>query len=400
MAVMMADGSRGETLSDIGRDRRLVRALAAWFGTSRRQLPWRGEPGVARDPYLVLVSEVMLQQTQVSRVLVKFPEFVRAFSTVRDLAAANEDDVLARWSGLGYYRRARMLHAAARMVMERFGGVVPREVLALMELPGVGRYTAGAVASLAFGVSAPIVDGNVARVLIRIEGQDLSSGADGLAWAWPRAEALVAACARAGVAAGVLNEALMELGAMVCTPSGPRCGGCPVREECGAHTLGMQDSLPRPKVRAARRRVRLDALVVLDDSGRVLMEKQAEGALWSGLWQPPTAAASKRALAAELRAVLAEVGGGRATRIGVVERTLTHREVEFVVWGARVGGEGKGKKNRKDDKPPTLARGARVGVRWMHPWEFGGVGVSSACLALLEVGLAGLRGAGPVRSGP
>ncbi len=392
MGGTVASGSNGERAAEIKRDRKLVRALAAWFGAARRELPWRGAPGAARDPYLVLVSEVMLQQTQVSRVVVKFPEFVRAFPSVGALAAAREDDVLARWSGLGYYRRARMLHAAAKTVVEKFAGVVPREVGALMELPGVGRYTAGAVASLAFGVAAPIVDGNVARVLIRLEGQDLSSGADGLAWAWPRAEMLVAACERAGVAAGVLNEAMMELGATVCTPSGPRCVACPVRDACGAHVLGMQDSLPRPKVRAERRSVRLDALVVVDGEGRVLMQKQEEGALWSGLWQPPTAAGGARGLAAELREMLAAVDGGRAKRVGVVERTLTHRDVKFVVWVAEGKEEREERERRAGRKrPPTLARGAR----WIHPLEFGSVGVSSACLAV--VGVAGLEGSRPVR---
>jgi len=191
-----------------------------------------------RDPYFSLVSELMLQQTQVARVIEKFTEFVGRFPTVEALARADEGGVLAVWSGLGYYRRARHLHRAAREIVARFEGRVPTTVEELMTLPGVGRYTAGAVASMVFGRAEPLVDGNVARVLVRIEGRECSA-AEGVAWAWERAGELVRiaeapkgqSAKRSLLGPGVFNEGLMELGAVVCVPRGPRCGVCPVRGE-------------------------------------------------------------------------------------------------------------------------------------------------------------------------
>src|SRR5690606_18237159 len=162
--------------------------LCRWFHDHAREMPWRILP---RDPYHALVSEFMLQQTQVSRVLEKFPAFLARFPTLRHLARADEQDVLAAWSGLGYYRRARNLHAAARAIADRFDGRVPASADDLRSLPGVGRYTAGAVASIVFNQPVPIVDGNVARVLIRLEGRDLAAD-EGQPWAWTRAAELVA----------------------------------------------------------------------------------------------------------------------------------------------------------------------------------------------------------------
>ncbi len=367
------------------RDQRLVRALAAWFESARRDLPWRAAPGAPRDPYHVLVSEVMLQQTQVSRVAARYPSFIQAFPTIAHLAAAPEDAVLALWSGLGYYRRARLLHAAARAVVAQHRGVMPTTLPDLLALPGVGRYTAGAVASLAYGSAAPIVDGNVARVLIRIEGQDLSSGADGLAWSWPRAEQLVNAATASGTSPAILNEALMELGATICTPATPRCPHCPLRRDCAATTLGLEDSLPRPKPRAARKRVRLDALLLQRPDGQVLMEKQPEGALWSGLWQPPTAATAGRTLAPRLRRLLAAMKAGRPSRAGTLDRTLTHRDVTFTLWTA----------SPQASSSEALPSDS---LRWLDPASLAGVGVSSACVALLS--LAGAHPRTQVRSAP
>ncbi|MEN8164824.1 MAG: A/G-specific adenine glycosylase, partial [Acidobacteriota bacterium] len=196
-------------------------ALVEWFGEHARSLPWRTEP---RDAYRTLISEIMLQQTQVDRVAPRFVEFVRRWPDLEALSAASEDDVLALWSGLGYYRRARMLHRLAREVVGSGRDRLPENIEALRGLPGIGDYTAAAVGSLAFGLEAPVLDGNVQRVVARVtafEGDPRTIGARTHMKAW--VEQLFP-----GHHPGVVNEALMELGATVCTPSGPRCGSCPL----------------------------------------------------------------------------------------------------------------------------------------------------------------------------
>lgn len=267
-------------------DARLARSVAAWFEGHARALPWRTVDTRTgrRDPYRSLVSEIMLQQTQVSRVIEKFNEFVSLFPDVESLSRADEHEVLAAWTGLGYYRRARSLHAAAKMIVERFGGVVPRDVEELVELPGVGRYTAGAIASMVFGKPEPIVDGNVVRVLFRIHGKDLASDdSKGVGWAWERAGELV----RQGPPA-LFNEGMMELGATVCTPMSPRCVECPVRRSCAARREGTEVRIPRAKAAAKQRVVWHNCVVVRDSKGKVLLERREGASLWEGMWQVPT----------------------------------------------------------------------------------------------------------------
>lgn len=225
-------------MSGPGRDAAMARALEQWFAGAARSLPWRAlGPDGWRDPYAVLVSELMLQQTQVARVVERFGAFMRRFPTVAALAGADEADVIALWAGLGYYRRARHLHAAAKRIVHEHGGEVPRAAAALRALPGVGRYTAGAIASMAMGQRVPLVDGNVARVLMRLEAR-AGDVAQGQAWAWERAGELVSS----STSAGAFNEGLMELGATVCVPGRPRCEACPlagvVRGACGGATGG------------------------------------------------------------------------------------------------------------------------------------------------------------------
>ena len=200
------------------------RRLLAWYGRHRRRLPWRG----VRDPYAVLVSEIMLQQTQVARVMDFFPRFLARYPTLEDLAAAPADAVRESWDGLGYYARARNLHAAARTVVRKLGGRLPRRPEELRALPGIGRYTAGAVASLAFGADVPAVDTNAARVLARVfavRGRRKSARRARRLWA------LAAALVPRGRSAD-WNQALMDLGARYCVARGPRCGACPVRGSC------------------------------------------------------------------------------------------------------------------------------------------------------------------------
>lgn len=314
-------------------DLELVTRVARWFGAAARALPWRTWP---RDPYRSLVSELMLQQTQVSRVLEKFDAFVARFPTVRELARADERDVLAAWSGLGYYRRARLLHAAARAIVETHGGHVPRELGALMSLPGLGRYTAGAIASIVFGRPAPIVDGNVARVLLRVSAKPLATD-EAMGWAWKRSEGLATLAHERGVVAA-FNEGLMELGATICTPGGPRCGSCPVAELCAARARGEQGSIPKPKAKAKRKMLVCEVVVVGDGAGRLLVERRGVGGMWGGLWQAPTHehAGESRARGLGRLLGLAGVRVGKATLEFV--HITTHRRVLFRVRRVVVGG--------------------------------------------------------------
>ena len=200
------------------------RRLLAWYTRHARTLPWRGE----RSPYAVLVSEIMLQQTQVARVLEYYPRFLARYPTLEDLAAAPDDAVRESWEGLGYYARARNLHATARRVVAELGGLFPRAPAALRQLPGIGRYTAGAVASLAFGERVPAVDTNAARVLGRVFA--VRSGATRTRRVWTIAAALVA-----GGRPEDVNQALMDLGATVCIARRPRCASCPVGRVCASY---------------------------------------------------------------------------------------------------------------------------------------------------------------------
>lgn len=302
---------------------RVSRHLEAWFARNARDLPWRR----GRHPWKSLVSEALLQQTQVARVAERFPEFMRRFPTPRAMVRAGEQAVLEAWRGLGYYRRAKSLHAAARCIVHSHAGRVPADVQTLQSLPGVGRYTAGAVASIAFGQRAPIVDGNVARVLSRLADRRESPwDRAGVAWCWSQAEALV----NQAVHPGVTNEALMELGATVCTPMQPRCDQCPVRGLCRSRASGSQASVPCPKPGARVTRVVHHALVQVR-RGRVGLERRTEG-LWAGLLAPPSVESSR---ALKLAAVQ-RVSGASEVRPAVArfQYQTTHRLVQFVVHPA------------------------------------------------------------------
>jgi len=343
-------------------DARFVRMLIGWFRAHARELPWREADGDGRrDPWRVFVSEAMLQQTQVSRVLEKFDDFCTRFPTPEKLARAREQTVLAAWSGLGYYRRARRLHAAAKRIVKHHRGAVPDDVEALRALPGVGRYTAGAIASLAFGQAAPIVDGNVARVLLRIEGRNgAADERKTMDWAWRRAEALVREADRTGDAAA-FNEGLMELGALVCAPSAPKCLLCPLSETCQARAAGRQEEIPRPRVRARPREVHHATVVVTDRGGRLLLERRPETGLWAGMWQAPTIERQEGPPSAkELAALLGESGIEVALEPEPAERfnhATTHRLVRFGVWRAEVSQarEGNGRSWRSRSSVARLA---------------------------------------------
>ncbi len=268
----------------------------------------------------------MLQQTQAARVAERFDALIADFPTPAALAQADIDDLLTHWQGLGYYRRARHLHAAAGMIVEQCDGTVPLDVDELLQLPGVGRYTAGSIASIAGGRRVPIVDGNVRRVLARLHGDPGRSGDSDLEdRTWQRAQELVQACGDPAV----LNEGLMELGATVCTPKSPTCGQCPLRDSCRARADGTQAAIPAPKARRDRPVEHLQALLV-HRRGRVLLTKGTSDDRWAGLWQP---------LMLEAPAVTAgsafdsKLTASVLSTIGHVSHTLTHRQIEVDVHG-------------------------------------------------------------------
>ena len=258
--------------------RNFRRRLLAWFDRNARDLPWRR----TRDPYAVWVSEIMLQQTQVETVKPYFQRFMAALPTIQALAAADEQQVLRLWEGLGYYRRARQLHAAARKVVAEHEGVFPTEPETVGRLPGIGRYTAGAILSIAFDQRRPILEANTIRLLSRLlayDGQTTSAAGQKLLWA--AAEAVLPACD-----VGRFNQALMELGSKVCRGRTPLCEECPVAMLCEARRLGLQKEIPRPKPRPQFEYVN-EATVLVRRRGRVLVIQWPEGRRWAGLWDFP-----------------------------------------------------------------------------------------------------------------
>ena len=325
----------------------LRRAVLQWYRRNARALPWRR----TRDPYRVWVSEVMLQQTQVATAQPYYERFVARFPTVRALARAPIDRVLAAWSGLGYYRRARHLHEAAGIVVREHAGAVPSEPRAFGALPGVGRYTVGAVLSISFGVPLPVLDGNVARVFSRIAARPWSvrRPADARAL-WEMAETLLDQGSP-----GDWNQALMELGATVCTPRAPRCEACPLRRFCRAYAAGRQEDLPpaaprRASVRLAR------AVARVERDGRVLMVRKS-GPLLDGLWEPPGVDLDRRVSAERSLARALAALGLRGTLVATpvcIRHTITHRSIEARVW-------------RLQPRRPLPRAGAQF--RWVAPGE-------------------------------
>jgi A/G-specific adenine glycosylase len=237
-------------------------------------MPWRE----TSDPYAIWVSEVMLQQTRVDTVIPYWERWIQRFPTVDDLARADLDDVLKHWEGLGYYSRARNLHSAALMVRERFDGRVPGDPAKLRELPGVGEYTAGAVASIAYGVPTPAVDGNVRRVLARVHDLERPTAAE----LRDQAASLVP-----GDRPGDFNQALMELGATICTPRSPDCDACPLSDHCQARHLGVQEARPLPRRRKPIPEEDLRTAVLVRDDGAVLLARRPADGLLGGLWEFP-----------------------------------------------------------------------------------------------------------------
>ncbi len=307
--------------------------LLAWFGAHARAMPWRSLDAPA-DPYKVVVSELMLQQTRVDTVRDYFARWVARWPDWTALADAHLDDVLGQWTGLGYYNRARNLHRLAQTVARDHGGRLPADVAVLRALPGIGPYTAGAVASIAFAMPVSLVDGNVARVLARWTAlrDDPTAGA-GKQAVWRLAELELTALGPARVAPGHWNQALMELGATVCTPRAPACGSCPVTAACPARALGLQAAIPPVKVRAPVVVVAASYAVVRDRAGRVLLGQRPARGRWAGLWEPPGAEGSQAGTA--LRQWADRNGIALGPPLPQLVHVLTHRRYEATPLPAR-----------------------------------------------------------------
>jgi A/G-specific adenine glycosylase len=339
--------------------RQVRRSLLNWFRRSRRDLPWRQN----RDPYRIWVSEIMLQQTQVATVVPYFERFLNAFPTVQALAAAEEQAVLRLWEGLGYYRRARNLHQAAQRVVAEFGSQIPDDPAALQRLPGIGRYTMGAILSQAFDQRLPILEANSQRVLARLLAfsEDLRRG-PARRRLWEAAEALLPSRK-----VGEFNQALMELGALVCTPQTPRCPGCPLASVCEARRLGIQKQIPHTPAVLETIAVE-EAAVVIHRGRKVLLVQRPPNGRWAGLWEFPHAplanGESYEATAARLASDLAGIQATIGPELRTLRHGIMHYRITLVCFDAQY---------RAGRFRSTFYRQGR----WLRTYELGEYPVSS-----------------------
>jgi len=323
----------------------LAGPLLEWYDAHRRSLPWRAEPGAQPDPYRVWLSEIMLQQTTVATVGGYFDRFVARWPTVGDLASAEIDEILHAWQGLGYYARARNLHKCARTIVAGHGGRFPETEEELRQLPGVGPYTAAAIATIAFDLPATPVDGNIERVTARLYRIETPL---------PAGKSRIANAARALTPdrrPGDFAQAMMDLGAMVCTPKSPKCGLCPWRDSCAARAAGCAEDYPRRAPRKAKPTRHGTVFWVKDAAGRVLLRRRPETGLLGGMMEFPST--DWRETPWEEAAALAEapVAANGWQLAGEVRHTFTHFHLRLtVLCGSvpRVGGKG----------------------TWVHPREF------------------------------
>jgi A/G-specific adenine glycosylase len=305
--------------------------LLAWYDIHRRELPWRAKQGEACDPYRVWLSEIMLQQTTVAAVTPYYRGFLERWPSVAALAAASQDEVLGAWAGLGYYSRARNLHRAAQVVTQEHGGVFPATAEALRKLPGIGPYTAGAIAAIAYGECVAAMDANAERVIARLAAEEE---------ALPKSRRRLAVLAAPLVPeqrAGDFAQALMDLGATICVPKRPLCGACPLTGHCIGRARGIAEQLPRKAPERARPLKRGAAFVALDGSGAVYLVRRPEKGLLGGMLQPPLGAwieafpEPKRALEE------APFHGEWIKQAGMVRHGFTHFQLEMEVYVARFG---------------------------------------------------------------
>jgi A/G-specific adenine glycosylase len=335
--------------------RQFRRWLLDWYRGHGRDLPWRA----SRDPYLVWVSEIMLQQTQVETVKPYFARFLAAFPTIEVLARAEEDRVLRLWEGLGYYRRARQLHQAARQIVAEHGGVFPRRPQDVVRLPGIGRYTAGAILSIAFDAREPILEANTLRLFSRLlafRGDPLSREGQQLLWA-------MAAALLPRRHPGRFNQALMDLGSQLCAGRAPWCERCPVAALCLARQAGLETEIPAPKKRPVIES-RHEAALLVRRRGRVLLVRRPEGQRWAGLWDFPRYPVESEQPACLVEELAGHVRGhlGLLVEVGQCLATLRHGVTRFRItldcYEARYVGTAK----PLASVPPTE-------TRWLHPKE-------------------------------
>jgi A/G-specific adenine glycosylase len=310
-------------MAEQGLHQELAGRLLAWYDVSARELPWRAKPGVVPDPYAVWLSEIMLQQTTVAAVKAYFRKFILTWPSVESLAAAGLDDVLKAWAGLGYYARARNLHACAKAVVAEFGGRFPWREEHLRKLPGIGPYTAAAIAAIAFGGRHAAVDGNVERVLSRLHAIETPL---------PDSKPQIRALAQALVPeprAGDFAQAMMDLGATVCTPRTPSCVICPWSENCMAKARGIVAKLPRRRAKAAVPKRYGVAFWVEREDGAVLLRRRPERGLLGGMMEVPSTAWDARH--PRLPETQAPIAARWAKLPGVVSHTFTHFHLELAV---------------------------------------------------------------------
>lgn len=307
-----------------------VARLLDWYDRERRELPWRSAPGKRTPPYRVWLSEIMLQQTTVKAVIPFYRDFLNRWPTVKKLAAADLDEVLAAWAGLGYYSRARNLHKCAVVVSTELGGRFPKSEKELMALPGIGPYTAAAIAAIAFNDKAVPVDGNIERVVSRLFALELP-----LPNAKPEIKRFAATLVP-GKRPGDFAQAMMDLGATVCTPKRPSCLTCPLQTDCHANHKGIASELPR-KLAKAKRPTRLTHIfVALREDGRILLRRRPEAGLLGGMLEVPSTDWSTARLPAEKALREVPVQGDWWTVPGTVAHTFTHFRLEMQVYLAVV----------------------------------------------------------------
>ena len=304
--------------------------LLAWYDRERRELPWRMAPGERADPYRVWLSEIMLQQTTVKTVIPYFAKFLQLWPNVKSLAAAELDDVLAAWAGLGYYSRARNLHACARVVVAEHGARFPRTEAELATLPGIGPYTAAAVASIAFGERATPVDGNVERVVAR-----LFAVREPLPLAKPALRSLAATLTPL-TRAGDFAQAMMDLGATICTPKSPSCLMCPLKNECTARALGIEARLPARTPKGERPARFGIAFIALREDGAVLLRRRPEQGLLGGMMEVPSTEWADMLPPASDALRIVPVRADWWKVPSTVRHVFTHFELELVVYRAVV----------------------------------------------------------------
>lgn len=368
---------------EVTQDERLILQRAAgllltWFRAGHRDMPWRK----TRDPYAIWLSEIMLQQTRVETVRAYFARFTARFPTIAALAAAPLDDVLTLWSGLGYYARARNLHAAAQQVVAQHGGKFPSDPDAVAALPGIGPYTMGAILSIAFGQRAPILDGNVIRVLARLFALDLlPDTASGKRRYWALAAALLPTHQDGSLDGdndpGDINQAMMELGATLCVPHRPSCLVCPLQALCTASQQGMPESYPLAKEKRAVPVVQAMTLLCQTPDGQVLLVKRPPVGLWGGLWEPPTCwlLPDETPTAGLARLAVERLGTklplGRAVPLPSFVHVLTHREVHVAPHLLTLPSQ------------PALALREYTEARWVPPTAAGTLALSAWVSKLL-----------------